>query len=113
MVEAFYTYIKARNLEKAYELLSDERKETIESYELWKEGYKNTLHVNLISVKEDKEEENIINIKIESQDWVDGELIYKYFEGTWEVTKNLKLNESNIKKIEEPGYSWFYEEVEE
>lgn len=108
-VEAFYTYIKARNLKKAYELLSDERKTTIESFEKWQEGYANTLHVNLISVEENKKNEDMVVIKIESQDWVDGEMVYKYFEGTWEVTENLKLNESDIKEIENPDWLWFYE----
>ncbi|MBU0569687.1 serine protease, partial [Patescibacteria group bacterium] len=51
LVEAYYTYIKTRNLEKAFELISSGRKSTISSFEDWVEGYTNTLHVNLIMVE--------------------------------------------------------------
>ena len=111
VVEAFYTYIKARNLEKAFELLSSERKSTVSSFDNWTNGYVNTLQVNLIITEADEEDENLVKVKIESQDWVEGEMVYKYFEGTWEVVEEgsgLRLNESNIKQVENPEYWWFY-----
>lgn len=46
-VEAFYAYIKARDLEKAYRLLSNARI-SVMSFQEWQEGYKNTLHVDLV-----------------------------------------------------------------
>ncbi len=109
-VEAFYTHIRARDLKNAYELISSERKATIQSFEQWTEGYNQTLHVELLSAIPDEEDENLIFVKLVSQDWVNGELVFKYFEGTWQVVKEdslYKLNQSNIKEIAEPSWEWF------
>lgn len=111
VVKAFYTYIKARNLQEAFDLLSAERKASINSFEEWIKGYANTLHVNLIKTAVDEDDENKVKIKIESQDWVDKEMVYKYFEGVWEVVEEdsgLKLNKSNIMQVETPSFWWFY-----
>lgn len=110
-VEAYYTYIKARNLEKAFELISSDRKSTITSFEKWVKGYANTLHVNLILTEADEDDEKVVKVKFETQDWIDGEMVYKYFEGTWEVIEEgsqLRLNDSNVKQVDDPEYWWFY-----
>lgn len=111
VVNAFYTYIKARDLQKAYNLLSGERKAKITSFEDWTRGYTNTLHVSLIGSRVDETNEDLVEIKIESSDWLGGRLIYKFFQGTWEVVEEdgeLKLNESNITQVEDPDHLWFY-----
>jgi hypothetical protein len=108
VVKTFYAYIKARDLKKAYELEGIDKL----PYEQWIKGYENTLHVDLISSKVDEEDENKIHIKIISRDWVDNELIHRYFEGE-RIVKDLKLESSNIKEIQEPGWDWFYNFPEE
>lgn len=108
-VKAFYTYIKARKLEKAYELEGRNKL----SYGKWIEGYKNTLQVGLISTKVDKKNENKVFLKFDSSDWVDGELISKYFEGYWEITEQngqYKLSGSKIKEVKDPDWEWFLSE---
>lgn len=107
VVKAFYTYIKARDLRKAYDLVTEEKMKG-ESYEEWIKGYENTLHVDLLMSKIDEENENKIFVKIISSDWVDDELIYRYFEGWWEVNDDLKLWKSIIEEIQDPGWDWFY-----
>lgn len=107
VVKAFYAYIKARDLRKAYDLVTEEKMKG-ESYEEWIKGYANTLHVDLILTKVDEENENKIFVKIISSDWVDGELIYRYFEGWWEVNDDLKLWKSIIEEIQDPDWDWFY-----
>jgi hypothetical protein len=107
IVNAFYTYIKARDLRKAYDLVTEEKLKG-ESYEEWVKGYENTLHVDLLMSKIDEENENKIFVKIISSDWVNDELIYRYFEGWWEVNDDLKLWKSIIEEIQEPDWEWFY-----
>jgi len=107
IVNAFYTYIKARDLRKAYDLVTEEKLKG-ESYEEWIKGYANTLHVDLLMSKIDEENENKIFVKIISSDWVEGELIYRYFDGWWEVNDDLKLWKSIIEEIQEPDWDWFY-----
>jgi len=65
--------------------------------------------VNLIAIEEDETDENKIKVKLESADWIDGELVNRYFEGYWIVNEDLELHESNIKEIKDPEYWWFYE----
>ena len=107
VVSTFYIYIKARNLEKAFELLATDRKSSITSFDEWVKGYAQTLQVNLINIRVDETDNKKIFIKLESQDWVDGEMIYKYFEGYWVVVDeagSFKLNESNIHEAENPSW---------
>ena len=112
VVEAFYTYIKTRNLEKAYELLSTNRRSDIDSYEEWIRGYQNTLQVDLVLSRVDEGDENRVDVRLYSSDWREDNLIYKYFEGYWDIVEEdgeLKLDTSNIRELEEtPDYYWAY-----
>ena len=116
VVAAFYAYISARDLESAYALVSEEKLNG-DTFEEWQEGYSQTLHSNLVLTKVDEEDENNVHIKLESQDWVAGELVLKYYEGYWVAQSvpsgfegsNLKLNESQINTVEEPDWYWFYD----
>jgi len=110
-VKAFYVYIKARNLKEAFNLISSQRRASINSFEEWSRGYANTLHVNLIMTRVSKDNDKKVEVKIQSQDWFEGNMVYQYFEGNWEVVKEpsgWKLDKSNIKKIENPPSWWFY-----
>lgn len=110
VVTAFYTYIKARNLKDAYYLLSDARLNQITLFSDWIEGYENTLQVELVLSRVDENNENKVEIKLVSKDWIDGELVFKYFQGYWIVIEegnDLRLDESNITEIDEPDYWWF------
>jgi hypothetical protein len=43
---------------------------------------------------------------------VDGEIVYKYFEGYWdvkEITNRWQLWDPKIKEVKEPDYLWFYD----
>lgn len=106
-VEAFYTYIKVKDMEKAFEMFSSKRKATINSFEEWIKGYSQTLQVDLYSIEEDEKDPNLILVQIFSYDWVNGELVDKYFEGNWDVVEEdgqYKLDASNIKEIDPESY---------
>ena len=110
-VATFYNYLKVRKLNKAFELLSDNYKAGI-SYTTWKKGYAPLLDTSIIKVLDDEEIENRVNLKITTKDLVDGEIVYKYFEGYW-IVKNIdgkwRLWDPEIKEITDPSWIWFYE----
>ena len=110
-VKAFYNYLKARKLDKAFELLSDNFKNG-HSFDYWIKGYKPLLDTTVIKIEEDIQKENRINVKLSTKDMVDGEIVYKYFEGYWdvkEVTNRWLLWDPEIKEVKDPDFMWFYE----
>lgn len=110
-VSAFYNYIKIRKMDKAYALLSDNFLKG-GSFEQWKKGYEQNLDTSLIKIENDQKRKNVVNVKLLTKDFVNEEIVYKYFEGWWEVKEidgNLKLWQPKIKEIKEPSWLWFYE----
>ena len=119
-VRAFYNYLKARRLEKAFELLSDNFVRGY-SFEQWAWGYRPLLDTTIVMINPDKNIVNRINVKLSTKDLADDEIVYKYFEGYWDVRQiNGKwlLWDPEIKEVKDPEPEWFidYEkrkEVEE
>ncbi|MBI2611752.1 trypsin-like peptidase domain-containing protein [Candidatus Gottesmanbacteria bacterium] len=110
-VRAFYNYLKARKLEKAFELLSDNFKKGY-SFDNWKKGYEPLLDTTVIKIDDDKENENRVNIKLSTKDMVSDEIVYKYFEGYWDVKSadgKWLLWDPEIKEVIKPDFFWFYE----
>ena len=110
-VATFYNYLKVRKLEKAFELLSDNFKEG-HGFDYWKGGYETLLDTTVIKIEEDKDKKDRVKIKLSTKDMVDDEIVYKYFEGYWDV-KNIdgkwRLWDPEIKEVENPSFLWFYE----
>jgi hypothetical protein len=107
-VEAYYDYIKLRRLDKAFALLGDDKKDF--TFENWKKGYNPNLDTSVLSTSEDDADKNKIHVKLTTKDLVDGEIVYKYFEGYWivkKVTTKFLLQEAHIKEVKNPDYSWF------
>lgn len=108
-VEAYYDYIKLRRLDKAFELLGDYKKDF--TFDNWKKGYVSNLDTSVLIISEDDSDKNKINVKLTTKDLVDGEIVYKYFEGYWLVKKinnKFLLQEAHIKEIKDPDFTWFY-----
>lgn len=108
VVEAFYTHIRTKDLLKAYRLISDDKKDGKSSKE-WREGYEHTLYVELHLIKVNDVDSNKIHVRFTSADWIDQAIVYKNFEGYWIVNADLKLDESNIKEVTDPGWDWYWE----
>lgn len=51
-------------------------------------GYKSLFDTTVIKIEEDKDKKDRINVKLSTKDMVDDEIVYKYFEGFWDV-KNI------------------------
>lgn len=107
LIKAYYFYIGNRNLARAYGLLGQEKRSLIDIKD-YKDGYQQTLQVELLMSKVDPQNENKVMIKLMTDDWVDGDLVTKYFEGYW-IVKDKKLSESNIKEVTDPEFWWWYE----
>lgn len=110
-VATFYNYLKVRKLDKAFQLLSDNFKKGYD-FNYWKKGYQSLLDTTVIKIDENKDKKDRVDIKLSTKDLVDGEIVYKYFEGYWDV-RNIngkwRLWEPKIKEIKDPDYMWFYD----
>ncbi|MDO8583358.1 MAG: trypsin-like peptidase domain-containing protein [bacterium] len=110
-VATFYNYLKVRKLDKAFELLSDNFKKG-HGFDYWKQGYEPLLDTTVLKIEEDKLKNDRINIKLSTKDMVDNEIVYKYFEGYWDVEDidgKWRLWEPKIIEVENPDYLWFWE----
>lgn len=110
-VYAFYTYLKARQMEKGYNLLSSKYLEKT-NYTEWTNRFTDILDVDVISTKMYENSKDTVFVKFGTTNWVDGEAEYHYYEGTWEtvIEEGIhKMNKSKIKEVSDPDYSWFYE----
>ena len=111
-VRAFYNYLKARRLDKAFELLSDNFVQGY-SFEHFTQGYRQMLDTSLVIIKRDKEVPNRIMVKLSTKDMVDVEIVYKYFEGYWDVRKidgKWLLWKPRIREIKNPDEDWFVDQ---
>lgn len=111
-VRAFYNYLKIRRLEKAFELLSDNFVKGY-SFEHWAQGYQPLLDTTIVYIKPDKKIANRINIKLSTKDLVDDEIVYKYFEGYWDVRQvwgRWLLWKPKIKEVLDPDEDWFIDQ---
>lgn len=110
-VVAFYSFIKMRSFEKAYNLLSRTRTSGIPLSE-WVKGYAQTLDVTLLVSAPVEGEQNTIRVKMTALDLVGEDVEDTYYEGTWSVVEedgSWRLGESNIKKVKDPPFYWFWE----
>lgn len=108
-VEAFYGYIKLRQLEKAFGLISNQRLQG-STYDQFKSGYTNTIDVSLVDIYPVEKKENVFWVKLRSMDWEINEVTSKFYEGDWEVIKEngkWRLNNSEIAEVKDPGWEWF------
>jgi len=111
-VRCFYNYLKARRLEMAFELLSDNFIRGY-SFEHWAQGYRPLLDTTIVIIKRDKKITNRVNVKLSTKDLVDNEITYKYFEGYWDVRQvNGKwlLWKPKIKEVKDPEEDWFVDQ---
>ncbi len=110
-VSAFYTYLKTRQMEKGYNLLSSKYLEKT-NYTEWTTRFTDILDVDVISTKMYENSKDTVFVKFGTTNWVDGEAEYHYYEGTWETVDEegtFKMNKSKIIEVNNPDYEWYYE----
>ena len=110
-VIAFYAYLKARQMEKGFDLLSKEYLQKT-NFEEWTTRFTDVLDVYVYDLKMEEKSKDIVFIKFDTQNWVNGEVETHYYEGTWKTIfedGKYKMLKSNIKEITNPDIYWFYE----
>ncbi|MDP8260708.1 MAG: trypsin-like peptidase domain-containing protein [Candidatus Gygaella obscura] len=108
----FYNYLKCRSMRKAFSLLSDNFVKGY-SFNVWQKGYKPMIDTNIIVISPDRKIENRINVKLTTKDLIDDEIVYKCFEGYWDV-RNIDgrwfLWKPRIREVFNPQESWFLDQ---
>lgn len=110
-VKAYYTYLKARRMEEAFRLLSQEysKKSDLEEFT---NRFNDILDVDVVLTKLEEDSKDTVLVKFMTKNWVDGEAIVHYYEGNWKMVKEdgvYKILTGKITEVDEPDFSWFYE----
>jgi len=110
-VIAFYAYLKARQMEKGFDLLSKEYLQKT-NFEEWTTRFKDVLDVYVYKAEIMEESKDTVNIKFDTINWVSGEVETHYYEGSWQTVfedGKYKMLKSKIKEVTDPDIYWFYE----
>lgn len=110
-VKAFYTYLKARSMDQGFDLLSEEYLQKT-NFEEWTNRFTDILDVDIIKTEMYENTKDTVFVKFSTKNWVDGEVEYHYYEGTWQTIKEggvYKMLKSKIKEVDNPDWLWFYE----
>lgn len=70
-------------------------------------------YTTIVYIRPDKKVINRINIKLSTKDLVDDEIVYKYFEGYWDVrqiNETWLLWKPRIREVEDPEEEWFVDQ---
>jgi S1-C subfamily serine protease len=110
-VLAFYTYLKARKMQDGFNLLSQEYlKKT--NFQEWTNRFTDILDVNIFLSKRYNNFTDTAFVKFGTKNWVSGEAVIHYYEGTWQTIKEdgvYKMLQSKILEVDDPAWDWFYE----
>ncbi|MBI2008572.1 trypsin-like peptidase domain-containing protein [Candidatus Amesbacteria bacterium] len=110
-VEAFYTYLKARRMEDGFKLLSQKYLEKT-NFEEWTSRFKDILDVNIFLSRRHENTKDTAFVKFGTKNWVDGEVEFHYYEGTWKTVKEdgvYKMLKSQILEVQNPAWDWYLE----
>lgn len=110
-VYAYYTDLKARRMEEGYKLLANEYVAKSDFQE-WENRFKDVLDVEIYKYTRYQNTSDTVAVKFSTKNWVNGEVEYHYFEGTWKTIKEdgvYKILSGHITEVTNPDYSWFYE----
>ncbi|MFH1565785.1 MAG: serine protease [bacterium] len=109
-VRAYYTYLKARRMRDGFNLLSKEYLLKT-NFEEWTNRFKDILDVDVIKSKKYENTKDTAFVKFSTKNWVNGEAVMHYYEGTWIMVKEegvYKIQKGEIIEIDNPEWSWFY-----
>ena len=110
-VYAFYTYLKARQMQEGFDLLSLKYLEKT-NFEEWTSRFTDILDVQIYLSEAVTGSPNTVFVKFSTKNWNNNQALYHYYEGTWQTVEEdgvYKMLKSNIKEIEEPTWEWFYD----
>ncbi len=110
-VKAYYTYLKARRMQEGFNLLSKgyKQKSTLDE---WTNRFKDILDVDVVKTTLVVGSDDTVAVKFITKNWVDGEALAHFYEGTWKMVKEdgvYKILSGKISEVMNPDQSWFYE----
>ena len=114
-VYAFYTYLKARQMQEGFDLLSLKYLEKT-NFEEWTSRFTDILDVQIYLSEAVTGSKDTVFVKFSTKNWNGSQALYHYYEGTWQTVEEngvYKMLKSHIKEIEEPTWEWFYDLEEE
>jgi hypothetical protein len=92
-----------------YELLSAEYVKNT-SFDEWTSRFRDILDVDVIQSYRYKNTKDTAFVKFSTKNWVNEEVEYHFYEGTWVTVFEdgvYKMNEADIIEVYEPDYKWF------
>lgn len=110
-VKAFYTYLKIRDMNAGFGLLSSEYLKNT-NFDEWTSRFKDILDVDVIKTEKVSPYSNSVNVKFSTKNWINNEIVSHYYEGTWKTEFEdgiYKMREADIKEVYEPSFMWFWE----
>jgi hypothetical protein len=110
-VRAYYTYLKARRMRDGFNLLSKEYLLKT-NFEEWTNRFKDILDVDVIKSEKFENTKDTAFVKFSTKNWVNGEAIMHYYEGTWTMVLEdglYKIQKGKILEVDNPGWKWFYD----
>jgi len=109
-VRAYYTYLKARRMEDGFNLLSREYLQKT-NFEEWTNRFTDILDVDVIKSEKYLNTTDTAFVKFSTKNWVNGESVLHYYEGTWTMVKEdgvYKIQKGKILEVDNPEWEWFY-----
>lgn len=109
-VRAYYTYLKARRMEDGFNLLSKEYLQKT-NFEEWTNRFTDILDVDVVKSEKYLDTTNTAFVKFSTKNWINGEAILHYYEGTWTMVKEdgvFKIQKGKILEVDNPEWDWFY-----
>ncbi len=109
-VRAFYTYLKVRDMESGFNLLSSEYLKNT-NFKEWTDRFNDVIDVTVRKTEAVPGFLNRVFLKFSTKNWVDGEAEFHFYEGTWDTVFEddvYKMLRANITEVEKPTYKWFW-----
>lgn len=81
------------------------------NFEEWTNRFKDILDVNVFKSERYLNTTDTAIVKFSTKNWVNGEVEFHYYEGTWKMVKEdgvYKILTGKILEVDNPDQSWFY-----
>ena len=109
-VKAFYTYLKVRDMEKGFNLLSEEYLKKTDFNE-WTNRFTDIIDVYIYETKKADWPPNTVYVRFKTKNWDGEEVNFHFYEGTWETIFEdgvYKMLMADIVEVDKPNYKWFW-----
>lgn len=99
----YYDLISLRQLDAAWNLLSENFQNYVQGYNRWRSGYNTTLNVFILDINSSSYGDNMVNIELGSVDDVNGQVLYKVYAGSYTLIIEdgiWKIDRANISQVQ-------------